>query len=190
MKSKILMLLAIAAGSAASVSATLISDQVTLRHYLPSTNVWFNSYGSKEVVVASDGSDAQQLGGKYSVDMNAFGFEVDFLDATTWAPLSFNGLGVTDMDWSGLGPGGILGVTISTNLVGWSDSRFFYDGSSAFANWSGLSFTQNSFFDVVFDVDTAPASSVPDTGATAAMLGLGVFGLAVARRSSGAQRQS
>ena len=185
-----LILLAVANLAVASSHATLLGDTVLARHHLKYTanGTVVNFAGDHYIDVTDDASDASSIGRYYSLDMNSFGFGVAFLDDTTWAPILFNGLVITDMDWLGLGPAGILGVSISTNLAGWNDSRFAYDDHSASANWSGLAFNLDSFFNVTFSVDLPvdeppPSSSpVPDSGATAAMLGLGMFGLAAVKR--------
>ena len=91
-----------------------------------------------------------------------------------WTGATFNGIVVSGINDT------VTGLTVSTNLAGWNNSRISFDAHSVSSNWQGLSFTTDSFFDVFFQI--TPSNPTPDGGTTAAMLGFAVLGLVAIRR--------
>jgi len=61
-------------------------------------------------------------------------------------PNAFNGLFVGSLDWINNPNGVVTGLSISTNMAGWDDSRATFDDHSVWFNWDLLSHNQSTFF--------------------------------------------
>src|ERR1041385_772118 len=109
--------------------ATLIGDTITISHDIPFLGAHLDSFN---VLVQTGTGDQVNIEGAYIVNPDSTSINVSFSQSLTWASQTFNGLAVTGIDDS------LLGFTITTNIVGWTDSRFVFDTHSFSANWSGL----------------------------------------------------
>ena len=157
--------------------ATLIGDTITMQHFFPT---YGTPLGSILMTVVSAGTgDVFTQGSNYTANPEATGIQVRFLRIAAFTSTPFNGLVVTEIDDT------IFGVTVSTNLVGWDNSRISFDAHSVSANFQQLGFTADSFFDVFFQI-TPGTNPTPDTGTTAALLGVSLLGLFALRRKLGA----
>lgn len=160
--------------------ATLIGDTVTMHHRF--SNIIIPPGPFNVVVQAGTGDVFQPYNpglNFYEVDMEANSFSVLYLSATDWAASTFNSLIITDMDWIG-GPGILTGVTISTNLAGFDNSRVTFTDDSVSINWQGLSFGPGTRWDIGLIT-----THIAEPG-TFAILGLGFAGLGLARRRKAA----
>lgn len=172
MKSSLLRVLVLAlALGCSTVHATLIGDTITVTHYYPDLGTVLLT---QDTLVATGTGDSVTQHMYYSVNPEASSILVDFVLPGGPSPSAFNGLVVSGIDDI------ITGVTVSTNLAGWSDSRLAFDAHSVSANWQGLWCTADSFFNVFFD--RSLTHPTPDGGTTAALLGLAVLALAAIRR--------
>lgn len=164
-----------------TVHATLIGDTITLSHvYTPNTS---SPFDTQNVTVVAGNSDARTLISFYTVNPEANSILVNFLGGNNgWGSGGSNGLVVSGIDDT------ITGVTVSTNLVGWDISRLAFDAHSISPNWQDLPFSSNSFFNLNLTLTPTGGSSIPDAGATAALLGLSLLGLFGLRRKLGATR--
>ena len=158
--------------------ATLIGDTISVTHRYPSLPALHVDLGT--TTVAAGATDAVTMGHTYGVNPEASSILVDFWITGWWhGPVAFNGLVVSGIDDT------ILGLTVSTNLVGWTDSRITFDAHAIYANWNNISINNTSFFNVYLQL--APtAIATPDAGATVTLLGLSLLGLFGLHRKLGA----
>jgi hypothetical protein len=157
--------------------ATLIGDTITVSHLFPNITTAFET---QVTTVQAGTGDAVFFFGinsvkDYSVNPESASLAVRFLRNTFFFPTTFNGLGVSGIDDT------IIGASVSTNLVGWDLSRFAFGPHSITANWQGLDFNTNSFFDVFFQLQPAVVAT-PDAGAAAVLFSLALIGLAGLRQ--------
>lgn len=177
MKSSFIRIFALAlALGCPTAHATLVGDTITVTHRFPNLGTVDSTLAANLVVQAGNG-DAVNYFTFYSVNPEASSIKVVFLTSAGWTPAAFNGLVVSGINDT------ITSLSVSTNLVGWDNSRISFDAHSVSANWQNLDFSSNSFFDVFFELNGIPGgNSTPDSGTTAAMLGLAILGLAAIRR--------
>lgn len=154
--------------------ATLVGDTVTINHVFPDANTTYTGYTVyTNHLVTDDATDTVTLGNNYKVNVQAESVLVNFINAATWAGTSFNGLSVSDLDWTG---STITGFTVDTNLVGWTDSRLSYANKALMFNWQSLSFNTSSYFNVYIQ-----SASVPEASSLA-LLGLGLLMVGVRKQ--------
>lgn len=172
MKSSLLRILGLSlAVGCSSAYATLIGDTITITKYYPNTAT---PVLSLTTVVSAGTGDTLNDSGVLTINPGATGLVFQVLFPFGYLSAPFNGFIVTGIDDT------LTGVTVSTNLGGWTSSRIAFDAHSTSLNLQNLSFNSDSFFDVFFQLQ--PANPTPDSGATLAMLGLAVLGLAALRR--------
>lgn len=172
MKFSLVSTLGLALALSCSTShATLIGDTISINYWYP---VFGTGSNFANPVVSAGIGDIAYFGTYFSINPEASSILVDFTKTDTWNPVTFSGLYISGIDDV------IVSATYSSNMAGFSASRFSFDAHSVTVNWQGLSFTPDSFFDVFFQL--TPSNAIPDGGATAAMLGLAVLGLAAIRR--------
>jgi hypothetical protein len=150
--------------------ATLIGDTITLSHvYTQNPN---SPFEIQNVAVVAGTADVRTLVGFYTVNPEASSILVSFLGfPNAWGSGGSNGLVISGIDDT------ISAVSVSTNLVGWTDSRMIFNAHSLSPNWEGLPFSSSSFFNLTLTLSPTTPNSVPDTGATAALFGLSLAGL-------------
>jgi len=159
-----------------SSHASLIGDTITLNNYWPDLGGLLDTH---TVVVQAGPGDTTALGQfspLYRINPEADSLMVSFLEFFTFSAATFNGFvasGINDT---------ITGVTVSTNLVGWNDSRISFDAHSVSVNLQNLAVAPFNTANAPFVNVTLNTQSVPDGGLAAAMLGLGVIGLVAVRR--------
>lgn len=170
------LLFCLATVSAGTVAhATLIGDTITLTHiYTPRPD---SPLDIQTTTVVAGTADTKTLIGYYTVNPEADSILVNFLGgANTWGSGGINGLVVSDIDDT------ITGISVSTNLAGWVDSRLTFDAHSITSNWEALPFSSSSYFNLTLTL--SGASSVPDAGSTLLLLTLPLAGLIGLRRKA------
>lgn len=185
-----------------AVNATLIGDTVTVGHYSPeSTTPLLSATPPSSITVDAGTTDiytfynSYPFGYRVNVEANSILVDFNYLfeAAGTWAdtynscgfngvtfgcntvPLSFNGLGVSDLNDS---TGNALqGVLVDTNMVGWDSSMLSFGNDSVRFDWKGLSFNNSTYFNATLDFGQAPISAVPEPETYAMLLvGLSLLG--------------
>ncbi len=168
------LLFCVATVSACTVAhATLIGDTITLTHiYTPHPN---SPLDIQTTTVTAGTADAKTLIGRYTVNPEADSILVNFLGGPNgWGTGGINGLVVSDIDDT------ITGVSVSTNLAGWVDSRLTFDAHSITSNWEALPFSSSSYFNLTLTL--SGATSVADPGSTLLLLTLPLAGFVGLRR--------
>lgn len=140
--------------------ASLIGDVVTVRHYFP-TNLSVHDDMGPVTVAAGTSDSVTYFSGVYTVNVEASSVLVDFNASASWTSASFNGLIVGDLDFSPLAS--VTGLTIDTNIAGWTNSRATFTGDSVSFNWNGLSVNSSSYFNAVIETDAIDAVPEPAT---------------------------
>ncbi len=190
---------------AAPVNATLVGDTVTVGHYFPDsvtplasatppasfivqagnadTYTFYNSYPfgyrvnveASSILVSFDYLNG--AAGTFPDDCSNFS---GFFCSTGTTPVSFNGLGVSDLDDSS---GNVLqSVLVDTNMAGWDSSRLSFGNDSVQFDWKGLSFDNSTYLNATLSFG-AVAAPIPEPETYAMLLaGLGLFGFAARRR--------
>lgn len=170
----LLVILALCAAGVSPARANLIGDTITIDHYLPSLGS-NGLYEAHTTVVTAGPADFTNMIGVYVVNPEADSINVHFTyGAGSWTNHAFNGLVIGSIDDA------LLGVTVSTNLAGWDDSRLTYDAHTIYSNWAGLSIDHGSYFNL--SLIQSQGAPVPESSATLALVGAAFAALAGLRR--------
>ncbi len=163
-----------------TANAGLIGDEVLLQHQSPSLGSVPN-FGNTSVWVTveagtGDLTSINNICGVacYTVDIEESSIWIEFagLDAS-WFVQNFNGLVISDLDWVD-GPGIITGLTITSSVTGWNDSRANFGDDFIQLNFAGLPI-EGSLHLLI------QAQHIP-VPATLALFGFGLLGLGAIRR--------
>jgi hypothetical protein len=166
--------------------ASLIDDLVDIEHHSPVFGtVDTKSGGGQDIPVTASGPEVPpevegMHFGVYDVDVEADSVIVDFLRDNQFGNpgvFDYAGLVISDLDFE---PGYILlGVDVTTNMVGWdSDALLMFGDDFAGFNWQGLSVDGSTNFTAVFDFGPNPIP-IP---ATLLLFVSGIAGFALIRR--------
>lgn len=143
-----------------SAHADLIGDVITIERRYPDPDTVV--LGSSAVVQVQAGTaDVPMISAAFTVNPEANTIFVDFLEFNSFSDAAFNGLVIRGINDT------ITGVSVSTNLALWDDSRIWFDDHSIFSNWQDLSFNESSYFNITLSTGSV---SVPDEGMTASLL--------------------
>lgn len=151
---------------AGTANAGLIGDTVHIAHNWSSLGS--EIYSPMDVLVQNGSGDLANVSPHYSVDVDDLSVFVDYSQTATWSTGTFNGLVISNIDST------LSDFVVSTNFVGWDNSRFTYSNDSLMFNWSGLSFTGNTTFRL--DFSDGNSSQVPEPESIL-LLGLGLAGI-------------
>ena len=172
MKKTLIACALIFAGAASSASAGLVGDSLTLTHYYPDA---FSPYESHNVVGAVGTSDLVNFAVGYTVDVEGSSINVDmapsdanFPTGWMWISPGFEGLVITGIDDV------VTGVSVSTNLTVWDNSRLSFTGDSISVRWQGLLASPQQGEGTYFRMDIQQRQNVPEAASTFALFG-GVF---------------
>lgn len=159
-------------------NTTLIGDNIVMTWYHPDLST--SIVGSSIVTVQAGLGDqwvSSMIG--YDVEESSIHAHYDYHDiavSTSWYSAPFNGLKVSDLDYSP--ETNLLGVTIDTNIEGWDSSRVQFGDDWVTFNWQGLtvyalqSSQPLSYFNADLNFGTSP---IPEP-ATCLLLLCGLIG--------------
>jgi hypothetical protein len=170
--------------------ATLIGDTITISLQSPLGS----SYFSTNTVVQAGTGDQVALNGLSYFVANPEASSITLSNTSTISSVSFpnvggfNGLVVTGINDT------MTSFTITTNLVGWDNSRLTFDAHGFSADFRGLIFTPR-VTDGLVDLEICvwtyeylhPGEGIPDSGSSAVLLAIGVLGLAAVSRRFGSK---
>ncbi|TAJ94407.1 MAG: PEP-CTERM sorting domain-containing protein [Gammaproteobacteria bacterium] len=183
-------------------NATLVGDAVSLDHYAPGPSYMCGTFPSPTTVVTGATDLAVvycSYPWGYNVNVEADSILIDYthlhdVSGTWWdttlvcepvfpftcapAPLSFNGLRVSDLDDSSGNP--LTSVSVATNMAGWNTSMLSFDADEIWFDWKGLSFDGSTYFNATLVFGSGP-TSVPEPASTLLFVG-GIAGLAALRK--------
>lgn len=157
-------------------AAPLLGSTVNYQYYFPDASSAYGDASNGNHVVGAGVEISNVAGNLATLDLTANQIIVDFSTAATFSSVNFSGFKITDI----LGQiDAFTSVTIdaATNMAGLDASRISFGDDFFSVNWQGLSFNSNTF--VVLNIGTA--STVPEPGSLA-LLGLGLAGVAMARK--------
>lgn len=143
MNRKTLFLTLISCALALPAHAFLTGDTVQMGHYFDSTLSSFGENPGIRTVEAGSG-DEWSYAGLYTVNPEDSDFFINFNFTGTWSPGSaFNGIRISGIDEP------FSFVDIDTNFAGWENtSRLTLTSGGLDANWSGLAWTEETYFNV------------------------------------------
>lgn len=123
-----------------SVYAGTLGNQVALRYFYPDLGVPTAVYPSQ--LVDNDGAHFSNVAGVFDLTVTDTQIIVNnFNTSAYWLPGSFNGFVVSSLD-SAFHPVAALGR--ATNMDGFSLANVSISGNSAYVNWQGLSFDEDT----------------------------------------------
>jgi len=165
---------------AAPAQATLIGDTVSVEYHFPDLGTIFES---QLTVVQAGSTDSVTLLATLltpgNVNVEDSSVEIDWAPVV-FTPANFNGIVITDMDFSGL-PASIVGLDIATNAAGWNDAFASFTADSIALNYASLGTVLSGFS---MTVDLIVQRDAPEPATLGFMvLGLAALRLAARRRS-------
>jgi hypothetical protein len=167
-------------GLAGTASASILDGQTLVYQYLfPDTSSPVcsarNDVVAPGVEIAPTGDDCASghYAFNYSVDYSDTSILVTYVTSGGWAPATFNGFVVNDVNGTIPAFNATLGFT---DVTGFDASRLTFDADNIFLNWQDLSYQTGN----TIRIDLA-RSSVPEP-TTLLLLGLGLAGLGFARK--------
>jgi len=183
-----LLALAALAVIAVPARATLIGDTVTFKLLYPDPATAFDTQSVQVQTGTGDAHDMGTTDDLLTVNPEWNKIFITFKrDADMASPTGFAGFSVTDIDET------INGVVIETNIDqfkqpqfkwNWDGTKLAWDAHSVTVNWYYELVLKGEFFNITLLTDTRSpgSSSVPDTGASAALLALPLGALFALRR--------
>lgn len=151
---------------------------VEYRYLYPDTSI---TYEGPTNLLVGPGSDGLILDNRVPLDISANVITIDFspLGPTTFTSSSFNGVSFFDV-FASIDPITSVTVSASNTLVGFDNSRIFFDADTVRLNFASLSFNANTSF---FSVDVMfGGAAVPEPGSVALLVGAGIGGVMLRRR--------
>lgn len=158
-------------------AAPLLGSTVNYQYYYPDTSTAYSGASNGNYVVGAGVEIANVVDGAASIDLTANQIVVDFSANSVFNGADFNGFKITDI-FGQIDAFTSITIDAATNMVGLDASRISFGDDFFSVNWQGLAFDSNTF--VVLNINTA-TSTVPEPGSLA-LLGLGLAGLAFARK--------
>ena len=154
---------------AGPVSASLIGDTVVVGYAQP--YYWSPPLISQQVTVESGAGDLVTVG-SFQIDIEDTSLTVNSSTTEFFLNKSFNGLVIREIDDY------LTGVQVNTDISGWDESRIIFGEDFAAFNLAGLSFTNNTEFNAMFEFGPNPIP-IPTT---AVLFVTGLIGFALVRR--------
>jgi len=156
--------------TAGSAEAGLLGDSIAASYRFPDIGSVDADFGT--LVVAPTASFSYF--GIFNTTLSDTQIVMDaFADFADWTLASFNGLRFENLT-EAFGP---VTVSAATNMAGFSAANIAVSGNVLTVNWQGLPFDTGT--QVILDIEGATPVPAP---AGLALFGLGLLGLAVARR--------
>lgn len=154
--------------------ASLIGDVVDIIYSDPSFTQAIQDVLVEENVVEAP----NMLFSTFNVDIEADSVIIDFNRINNFGSASFAGLIIDDLNDFDNSDFILLGVDVTTNLLGWEDNRLLFDEDTVSFNWQGLDTDANTSFTAIFQFGPNPIP-IP----TSALLFVtGIIGFALIRR--------
>lgn len=181
---------------------SLVGDTVLVSHDFPSFGTHVSGMVTPDgmsvvplpyLVTAGTADQVYLLGNSqeplYIIDIEASSVLIDFRYLAHFSAADFNGLVVSDLDWLDHPDARLVGVTIDTDIPGWTDSRLDYGDHFVSFNWQDLPIPYNSTFpeDTPYRFNAYlevadPPETVPDAGSSLLLFGIGLAGLGAWRK--------
>lgn len=158
-----------------SAQAALLDGKTIKSEYLyPNTSTVNGWYGSGTYVVGA-GVEANAM--NIATDYSDTNIMIDFNFSGQWSDATFNGFHFFDVN-NTIDDFTSVSLNSLSNMTGLSQSAISFDANNIWLNWQDLNFSTSTV--VSIDIGAAQ-SNVPEPDSIA-LLGLGVAGLALARR--------
>lgn len=160
----------------AVASAATLGDRVALQYFYPDLNTPAHSYAAR--LVDGDGALFRDVAGVFDLTVTDEQVIVsNFNTSGMWLNGAFNGFALTDLDHN-FRPFAAFGR--QTNMAGLTPAHLSISGNTAYLNWQGLVFDENT--QVVLYL-----SAVPEPAAYVLMLAGGLILLLSLRRARALQ---
>ncbi len=170
----------------AAQAALLESKTVNLQYFLPDMATPFADPGNGNYAVGAGVEVPDFANSRTSVDFSDTNILLDFDLGGAFFAVDFNGFRIFDVNGD---IADIVGVSINalTNMVGLDDSRITFDANTIWVNWQGLIHNADTIVSLDLIGREPYPNPIPEPAALG-LLGMGILGLAGARRLAGRHR--